>query len=370
MLGNVPGASAPKEMTMSRLSRRTAFTLIELLVVVAIIALLIAILLPALQAAKEEASRTKCLANLRAIASASNTYAAEDEFDLVIPIQQQLQYQTHGEGFASGVWVVRTMMPYSYGGRTAQFPWGGNQLPRWGADSRPLNVHMYTSKLWGEEAKVLELFHCPSDIGYPEEDPNLELIHDCPRGQRGIPCYDLTGNSYRTNPAGVFWPSGQNSRGYFTIGAQGHAVDTLPDPSRLMLYCEPIFYNMTFALEDMQYDPSLSPLLGWHRRVMEDNVAFVDGSASATKAAGLQVWADSTLEGMTFSPDHADAHDWLRRGETWRSDCYPAPGVWIPILNSDGTVASTSVGTRPDNAFSGQMWGWPFRGYRTLKPNF
>jgi len=354
---------------MNRLSRKTAFTLIELLVVVAIIALLIAILLPALQAAKEEANRTKCLANLRGIASASNTYAAEDEFDLVIPIQQQLQYVGHGEGFQNVLWVVRTMMPYAYGGRTPQYEWGGNQLDRWGAHSRPLNLHMYTSKLWGEEAKVVELFHCPSDIGYPEEDPNLELIHDCPRGQRAIPCYDLTGNSYRTNPAGSFYGQQTQAYYYFTVGAQGHAVETLPDPSKLMLYSGPIFYNMTFALDQMQFDPDLSPLLGWHRRVMEDNVAYVDGSARATKAAGLHVFSDELLEDMQYVDVYGgnDQAWFLRRGEGWRTDCYPTPGVWIPMLNNNGTIWNTSNQNRPNPSY---LWGWPYRGYRTLKPNF
>ena len=83
---------------MRRISRRRAFTLIELLVVVAIIALLIAILLPALQSAKEEARCAKCLAHMRGIASASNTYAAEDEFELVVPVHQQVQYRRHGDG--------------------------------------------------------------------------------------------------------------------------------------------------------------------------------------------------------------------------------------------------------------------------------
>jgi len=354
-------------MAMSRVSRKTAFTLIELLVVVAIIALLIAILLPALQSAKEEANRTKCLSHMRGIATASNTYAAEDEFDLVIPIQQQMQYQGHGEGFASAMWVVRTLMPYVYGGRTPQYQWGGNLLPRWGADSRPLNLHMYSSKLWGEEAKVAELYHCPSDVGYPEMDPDLDLIHDCPRRQRGIPCYDLTGNSYRTNPAGYFSYNSSQALMYFTVGAQAHAVETLPDPSKLMLYCEPIFYNMTYALDQMQYDPSLSPLLGWHKRVMEDNVSFVDGSARLTRAAGLHVFGDDLLEDMNYVDLYGgnDQRWFLRRGEGWRTDCYPTPGAWIPILNTDGTIWASSP--PPPAAYS---WGWPFKAYRTLKPNF
>jgi prepilin-type N-terminal cleavage/methylation domain-containing protein len=353
---------------MSRVSGKTAFTLIELLVVVAIIGLLIALLLPALQSAKEEANRAKCLSHMRGIANASNTYATEDEFDLVIPIQQQIQYRYNAEGWSSALWVVRTMMPYGYGGRTPQYEWGGNLNPRWAADTRPLNLHMYESKLCGEEAKTTELFHCPSDVGYPEMPTELDLIHDCPANVRAIPCYDLTGNSYRTNPAGVFWLQA-HAKAHFTVGAQGHAVETLPDPGKLMLYCEPMFFNMTFAVEEMAYDPTLSPLVGWHKRVMEDNVVYVDGSARATKAVGLCLWGDSTLEDMHFSPDPSDALRWLRRGETWRTDSYPTPGVWIPILNDDGSVWNGSNSTRPDEYFEDQMWGWPFKGYSTLKPN-
>ena len=73
-------ASAP----LSRpAGRPRAFTLVELLVVIGIIALLISILIPTLGRARDQAQRTKCMANLKSLTEAWVQYANDHKGRLV-----------------------------------------------------------------------------------------------------------------------------------------------------------------------------------------------------------------------------------------------------------------------------------------------
>jgi len=64
-------------------THREGFTLVELLVVIGIIALLISMLLPALNKAREQAHRTRCLSNLKTLTYAWLSYATDNKGQLV-----------------------------------------------------------------------------------------------------------------------------------------------------------------------------------------------------------------------------------------------------------------------------------------------
>lgn len=345
------------------------FTLIELLVVIAIIALLIAMLMPSLGAAREQAKKAKCLSNLKQIAAGTQAYAM-DERGLVIPIHQSM-ISDQRDGFSTagsdgGRWLWRTAMWFAFGGRstTEKFQTNGSAGPIFDDDSpfaartRPLNRYLYTGDglraprsggkpLPTGTAYNMPIFRCPSDAGYPP----TEFVDDSPLDNAGRLCYDTLGSSYRASLNTLILANGPRYQGAFSMGPWGQKLSALPNPSRLVLIGEPLFFNVIGVDDFAVYegDNKLTILLkGWHRTLRFSNLAYADGSARWTRGNGAEPMPPD-LVAPTLGGDHL----YTSRGDHWQLDVYPAPGARI-------------AGPRPDQwGFLGpqDLSKWPFRGY-------
>ncbi len=344
--------------------RMRAFTLIELLVVVAIIALLISILLPTLASAREQGKRTKCLSNLGGIARGANAYAFEDEKELVIPIHQTTYHNAFM--FGSRVWW-RSGVPFVFGGRTGVVPitpalddFTDPNGP-WAGRTRPLNNYLLTAGVTEADTSrgALDMYQCPSDSGYPDRPEWVST------GYTGHPelyhkrLFDVIGNSYRQNTIGVVFTGGFGPvSGGFSSGPWGSKASKLVSVSKLVLFAEPLFYIMT--LPDQNQDADIAPLVGFHKQVMTENVAFVDGSARLTEVGRMSDWAPETLNQMGYYSNRLggdDGHLFLRRGDSWQTDSYPTPGSLIRSWNPAGEDNTNVNGPSTRN-------GWPFRGFQ------
>ncbi len=336
-----------------------AFTLVELLVVVSIIALLIAILLPSLKKARQSAKRIACNANIRGIAQAGLTYAADDQNELAIPI-----------GFGDASYSQTRYSYYGFGGKgglgrkplalASDSIWGGAQFM--GAPHRPLNSVLYKGQFksfggygesWAEDAQLeLDIFKCAGDKGFTGMHYNGWKL------SKGRSSYDFFGTAYAANPLFVGVPS---EPPLDSNAIYARPLSRVPNPTNTVLYWENAARWSFFADNSEEYDQSgcywpytlsgtpASEFIahGHHGSDWHFNASFGDGHASWVKIKGHGL---TTIGRMPPACPGTTCQCILIRGLGWQLDTLPADLVDTNKERSGGdSQVVSSIGGEGDD---------------------
>ncbi len=326
----------------------SAFTLIELLVVVAIIALLLSILLPSLSGAREQGKRAVCLSNLSGLGKAMWQYASEDKAEQTIPISAMM-VPKGSDGIATGAqgldyWLWRCANWFAWGGRSGEttfymFPGSGvlldeleagETLPSgalidmklFAAKHRPLTFFVTGGDVSKGDKKKLEWFRCPSDTGYPDNP----FIDDAPSANAERPMYQTVGSSYRASLASFGSTVNSQYGGAFAMGPWGARISTIKEGSRVVWCGEPRWFNMIGTDESAVQADEVS-VFGWHKRKLQDQLLFIDGSARSVKAEKETVFAESSWPQLNVYNNNTGL---IQRHGDVQLSIYPAGGnrIW------------------------------------------
>lgn len=297
--------------------RARAFTLIELLVVVAIIALLLSILLPALNKAKEGGRTVTCLANVRTICQATNTYLNDGNDDIVFAFPFDYHIDGVNQSFnliTEFIWgggvPDKVAADWNATGLAPPSPIGPSDIYKIRPKDRPLNRYISSSVSWDDPLRVFPrtdrsnrkmdlpaFFKCPSDktVAVPLAGaPNTEI-----EGNTIFQTWAYWGTSYASN---WYWPyyyeraapgnSGEYGGDFGRIVA-GRGNPPLRSLGRELMKSRSgrfasefiIFYEnrLNYALEGARprgfSSSSAKQLTGWHGQLNYHVAGFLDGSA-------------------------------------------------------------------------------------------
>lgn len=204
------------------------FTLVELLVVIAILSVLAALLLPTIEASMEMARRVSCANNLRQQSFALNSY-----------VENEGKYPYYSPGpFFLNQWAGKK----------------GTGMPS--SNMRAMNAYLgYTEPVGYTTSGVLEVLHCPSDIG---SDGGFQV--------RKPSYWDFFGNSYVFN-------SNCNTNNISVNGVAGKRPAQIKSPTRCVIVAEGSFTHTYF----FNWNPF--GIHYWHDKTVNGvgNVLFADG---------------------------------------------------------------------------------------------
>ena len=144
---------------------RSGFTLVELLVVIAIIGVLVALLLPAVQAAREAARRTKCTNNLKQLALACHNH---HDVHGTLPRNGSAVALTQSHGNGTGCCGVGGQR-WSWIARTLPYVEQKNLFESGNIPNSNLNQNAQTLAVLATDLPVLT---CPSDNTKPRTRTN------------------------------------------------------------------------------------------------------------------------------------------------------------------------------------------------------
>ncbi|MGE0608735.1 MAG: DUF1559 domain-containing protein [Pirellulales bacterium] len=173
-------------MRKTALLLRAAFTLVELLVVIAIIGVLIALLLPAVQAAREAARRTKCTNNMKQIGLGMHNY-----------LDQWKKFPCGTTWTLPGQSGFTAIMPYTdYASLYENMRIGdlyqadiGTNATAWHWDQP-----MITNSSQYPRAQIIQFAICPSDPGPPTDGSWGKTNYSLSAGNNNVNEGSCTGN--------------------------------------------------------------------------------------------------------------------------------------------------------------------------------
>jgi prepilin-type processing-associated H-X9-DG protein/prepilin-type N-terminal cleavage/methylation domain-containing protein len=247
----------------ARISRPASlgFTLVELLVVIGIIALLIGILLPSLNAAREQARTVKCLANLQQMGLATTAYASQNLGWLVPVANYENKNDPYGRNW-NDTWatilVSDNFLPYARGGDDKTPP---------GFD----NVFQCPSA-------VLETASLTTPGGLPKSrtDSNgaMAYVHQSTRCEPGLNVFVWYGLNGTTDQNSTAWASRM-----FNGGKGMRKVTEIRNTSEMAYLFD--------GLWGVNLPNNANRINARHNRQKVANIAFYDGHAESFSTKNL-----------------------------------------------------------------------------------